>query len=194
MFHAYLLSLSGIAIIINPLTMFSIFTSYTQGLPSDDITRIGKKTTLAVAITLLICIWFGMELFRLLGITLASLQVAGGLSLLISCLQGLNDHSKSAPSPGSNIAVVPLCIPVIAGPAAISVVIKLTSETASPISVSLAALTVTAVLGSLFHFSVPVSKLLGEQAMSAIKQISYLVLACIGATLFITGVETMISQ
>lgn len=194
MFHSYLVSLSGIAIIINPLTMFSIFTSYTQGLPNEDVTSIGKKTTLAVAITLLICIWFGMELFRMLGITLASLQVAGGLSLLISCLQGLNDHSKSAPSANTNIAVVPLCIPVIAGPAAISVVIRLTSETASPISVSLAALTVTAVLGSLFHFSVPVSRLLGEQAMSAIKQISYLVLACIGATLFITGVETMINK
>lgn len=194
MFRNYLVSLSGIAIIINPLTMFSIFTSYTQGMPADDISRTGKKTTLAVAITLLICVWFGLELFRLLGITLASLQVAGGLSLLISCLQGLNDPSDSAQRPSSNIAVVPLCIPVIAGPAAISVVIRLTSETASPVSVSLAALTVTALLGSLFHFSVPVSTWLGEQAMSAIKQISYLVLACIGATLFITGVETMIGR
>jgi conserved hypothetical protein TIGR00427 len=194
MFQHYLVSLTGIAIIINPLTMFSIFTSYTQGLRNEDITSIGKKTTLAVAITLLICIWFGMELFRLLGITLASLQVAGGLSLLISCLQGLNDHSRDAPRASTNIAVVPLCIPVIAGPAAISVVIRLTTETASPVAVSLAALTVTAVLGSLFHFSAPVSKLLGEQAMSAIKQISYLVLACIGATLFITGVETMIGK
>ncbi|MDL2425054.1 hypothetical protein M2C68_20980, partial [Pseudomonas sp. BAgro211] len=77
MFRNYLVSLSGIAIIINPLTMFSIFTSYTQGMPADDIGRTGKKTTLAVAITLLICIWLGMEMFRLLGITIASLQVEG---------------------------------------------------------------------------------------------------------------------
>lgn len=188
MLSLYVHSLAQLAIIINPLTMFAIFCSYTSGMPGKEVKAIGIKTTVAVALTLIICVFFGTRVFHLFGVTLAALQFAGGLSLLISSLKGLGDNSESPRRISGNIAIVPLCIPVIAGPAAMSVAISLTQQTHSPAAVSLAAVTIALILCVLFYFSLPVCRWLGETVMNIIRRISWLALACIGTELLMAGV------
>lgn len=174
-------------VIINPLTMFALFISYTDHMKKSDVLEIGRKTSIAVAVTLLICTWFGMKIFTLFGINLAALQLAGGISLLVGSLKGLSSNVEVKENLLTNISIVPLCIPVIAGPAAISVVINMTQVTKSPVAISLASLTVALVLGVMFHFVDPICHWLGETVMNIIKKISYLILACIGAQLLMAG-------
>ncbi|WP_282808130.1 MarC family protein [Hafnia alvei] len=186
MLSPYFHSLSSLLVIINPLTMFSLFISYTAHMTSGDILSIGKKTTLAVAITLLVFVWFGMHIFSIFGINMAALKLAGGLSLLIGSLNGLNSNVDSSDKL-KNIAIVPLCFPIIAGPAAISIVISMTTETGSRTAVSFASLTIALILGVMFHFAEPICQWLGETTMNIIKKVSYLVLACIGVKLMMAG-------
>ena len=186
MLSPYFHSLSSLLVMINPLTMFSLFISYTAHMTSGDILSIGKKTTLAVAITLLVFVWFGMHIFSIFGINMAALKLAGGLSLLIGSLNGLNSNVDSSDKL-KNIAIVPLCFPIIAGPAAISIVISMTTETGSRTAVSFASLTIALILGVMFHFAEPICQWLGETTMNIIKKVSYLVLACIGVKLMMAG-------
>lgn len=186
MFSPYFQSLSSLLVIINPLTMFALFISYTGHMTNSDTLAIGKKTALAVAITLLVFVWFGIHIFSIFGINMAALQLAGGLSLLIGSLNGLNSSTESG-NALKNIAIVPLCFPIIAGPAAISIVISMTTETGSKTAVSFASLTIALILGVMFHFAEPICQWLGETTMNIIKKVSYLVLACIGAKLMMTG-------
>ncbi|MDK9357720.1 MarC family protein [Lelliottia sp. V106_10] len=183
----YLHSLSRLVIIINPLTMFALFCSYTSGMPVKEVKTIGSKTTIAVAITLILCVLGGTHIFQLFGINIAALQFAGGLSLLMSSLKGLGEQADNPLPVSGNIAIVPLCIPVIAGPAAMSIAISLTQQTHNPLAVSLAIVTVALILGVLFYFSQPVCRWLGETVMNIIKRISWLALACIGTQLLMAG-------
>lgn len=187
MFAIYMHSLSRLVIIINPLTMFALFCSYTSGMSVKEVQAIGSKTTIAVAVTLIVCVLFGTRVFHLFGINIAALQFAGGLSLLMSSLKGLGDQGDNPIRLSGNIAIVPLCIPVIAGPAAMSIAISLTQQTHSPLAVSLAIVTVALILGVLFYFSQPVCRWLGETVMNIIKRISWLALACIGTQLLMAG-------
>ncbi|WP_108651021.1 MarC family protein [Dongshaea marina] len=192
--NSYLHSLLKISIIVNPITMLAIFIAYTGALDKKEIQQISLKTCTAVGVTLLITTWFGVKLFSFFGVSLPSLQIAGGLSLLISCLKCLNDNSEKALVNNSNIAIVPLCIPIIAGPAALSVIMSLVHNSygnhpvINNIAISGASITISLILGLLFFYSSEISTLFGEIVINTVRRISYLILACIGVNLLSSGI------
>ena len=93
--------------------------------------------TSAIGIILLIATWIGTPLLAILGIKLPAFQIAGGgilLVLAISMLNASESSIKQSPEEqkekysGESIAIVPLAIPIIAGPGAISTVIVAVNE------------------------------------------------------------------
>ncbi|PQJ61614.1 MarC family protein [Photobacterium angustum] len=190
---SYIYSFIKLVVILNPITMYAIFITYTRSINKKEVQDIAVKTTLSVVLTFLITTWFGIEIFNILGINLASLQIAGGLSLLISSLRGLNQDADTNLVTDSNIAIVPLSIPIIAGPASLSVLMSLSNDKFSShnflnkISISAASITLTLLLGTLFYFSKSIESLIGEITINIISRLSHLILACISVGLIYSG-------
>ena len=122
--------------IVNPLAIVPFFIHYTQGFSREQRRRtiwIASFTTFVVIATSAL---LGLQILEFFGITLASFQVGGGMLLLTSALSMLNAQPAEAKSNaeeindashratlGASIAVVPLTIPLLTGPATMSTVV-----------------------------------------------------------------------
>src|SRR5664279_1337958 len=123
--------------IVNPIGVIPFFIHFTR-----NFTPVQRKKTVRVAaftafVVSAVC---GLQILEFFGISLASFQVGGGLLLLMSSIQMLNaqpaesraqdvDEGASRADSGASIAVVPLTIPLLTGPASISTVVIYAEKT-----------------------------------------------------------------
>jgi multiple antibiotic resistance protein len=126
--------------IVNPIGVIPFFIHFTQGF-----SRAQRQSTIRVAafsafIVIAVSALAGLKIIEFFGISLASFQVGGGLLLLTSALQMLNaqpaesrkdDLSEAADKvdAGASIAIVPLTIPLLTGPATISTMVIYADKT-----------------------------------------------------------------
>jgi len=121
----------ALMILVNPFEGIPLFLSKTNHCTPDEKTAIAKKTSLAVFLVLVLSLFFGRYVLQLFGITIASFSLAGGIIIFLIAIDmvlGKSDSGeKSMPNDSTNnpsdIAIVPLAIPLLAGPGAISSVI-----------------------------------------------------------------------
>jgi multiple antibiotic resistance protein len=121
----------ALMILVNPFEGIPLFLSKTNHCTPDEKTAIAKKTSLAVFLVLVLSLFFGRYVLQLFGITIASFSLAGGIIIFLIAIDmvlGKSDSGeKSMPNDPvnnpSDIAIVPLAIPLLAGPGAISSVI-----------------------------------------------------------------------
>ena len=127
---AYLFK-TGIALfaIVNPIGSVPIFISATDGWSAEDRARTAKTVALTVFLVLLISALIGSEILDFFSISIPSFQVGGGILLMliaISMMHGKLSHARQTPEEAQAvaereaIAIVPLSIPLLAGPGAIS--------------------------------------------------------------------------
>src|SRR5664279_2726931 len=126
--------------IVNPIGVIPFFIHFTR-----NFTPAQRKKTVRVAaftsfLVIAVSAVFGLKILEFFGISLASFQVGGGLLLLMSSIQMLNaqpaesraqdvDEGASRADSGASIAVVPLTIPLLTGPASISTVVIYAEKT-----------------------------------------------------------------
>jgi multiple antibiotic resistance protein len=119
-------------VMMNPLGSLSIFLDLTKTFSLSIQRRIARTCSLAMIVIMLITVWSGQEILQILGITIASFRFAGGLILLLMGLSMLQSKESAvshtaednpAIKDRESIAVVPLALPVIIGPGAISTLI-----------------------------------------------------------------------
>ena len=126
---AYLFKI-GIALfaIVNPIGSVPIFISATDGWNRKEKLRTANVVTVTVFLVLLTSALFGDGILGFFSITIPSFQVGGGILILliaINMLHAKQSHSKQTPEEARTleerdvIAIVPLSIPLLAGPGAI---------------------------------------------------------------------------
>jgi multiple antibiotic resistance protein len=135
---AYVISIFvGILAIVNPFGNISFFTSLTQGFSIDEKRRVISKAIIAATITLIVFGLLGSYIFRLFSITIPAFRIAGGLLLFrvaFSMLYGTTPGTKSTDREKAEsieremVGVIPMAIPMLAGPGAISTVMLYVSQ------------------------------------------------------------------
>jgi len=122
----------GIFAILNPLGAIPVYLSMTVNKSALEIKRIAIKTAVAVAIILVISIWAGSAVLQFFGITMPAFRIASGLLVLLVAISMFHAKTSGAThtdqetieaTQKDDIAIVPLAIPLLAGPGAISLVI-----------------------------------------------------------------------
>ena len=127
---AYLFKI-GIALfaIVNPVGSVPIFISATDGWDRSEKLRTANVVAMTVFLVLLTSALVGDGILEFFSITIPSFQVGGGILILliaINMLHAKQSHSKQTPEEAKTmeerdvIAIVPLSIPLLAGPGAIS--------------------------------------------------------------------------
>ena len=133
-----------IFVAIDPVSLLPIFASFTQGLNKKELRTLGLRTGIT-AFTILLVLWlFGSQILQLMGISINSFRIVGGLFLMIIAYQMVfeqrqqrrKETAEKAVSDEalSSLATFPLAIPLIAGPGAITIVMLLSEKSGDSIN------------------------------------------------------------
>ncbi|MEO6825404.1 MAG: MarC family protein [Nitrosospira sp.] len=117
-------------VLMGPVSMIPVFLAATEGLDLNGKFRFARAIGFSVTVALLAATFLGTPLLKLLGVSLGAMQVGGGvivLLLAIAMVLGRESTFKGSSSvaAGNGVreaAVVPLAVPLLAGPAAFSYV------------------------------------------------------------------------
>lgn len=132
-----LLALTSIFFLVDPFAVIPLFLAVTSDAPAAERSRIARRSALTCAIILGAFALAGSLIFKLFGITLPAFKIAGGIILLqigIDMLQAKQSGQRSTPeeaqegSAKEDASIIPLGMPMLAGPGAISTVMVLIGE------------------------------------------------------------------
>ena len=190
--------------ICNPAGALSLFVGMTADYSDDQKKKIAFTTALAVTVVLIVVTWAGSQILHAFGITTSGLEVAGGIIIALMGLSMLHDktssmqHSenesedaKSKPS----IAVVPMSIPIVAGPGAMTTIILATQKfpsLADKLFISLICAGISLMIWIALYFAAPIGRLLGASGLSVLTKIMGMVLTAIAVQMIATGLKSLL--
>lgn len=188
--------------ITNPLGAVPVFLAITGGISTADRSRAGLRAALAVVVILGLVALAGKTVLAAFGISMPALQAAGGLVVLLMGLEMLHgtptkvQHDQEPRSAHEQV-LVPLAMPLMAGPGAITTVLTLSSRVTSwgELAMLLVAVTVvgTAILAVLLSAN-RVGGLIGARGQRILLRFMGLILAAVGAEVLLAGVYTFVPQ
>lgn len=167
----------GLVTIANPIGNLPIYLSFTSGRRSEDL-ALARACALTVATTLLLACWLGPQLLGFFGIRLGAFQAAGGLIVLLIGLAMLrsqasrmhHDYESADRDQGSATrGIVPLGIPLMAGPGTMTLVIA--SPSASSLSGRLGLSGVVLVVSLLIYLVLAFGDRIGARLSSSVLQV-----------------------
>ena len=133
-----------IFVAIDPISLLPIFATFTQGLNQKDLRTLGIRTGVTAFIILSVFWMFGSQVLQLMGISINSFRIVGGMFLMIIAyqmvfMQRQQSREKTAEKAMddealSSLATFPLAIPLVAGPGAITIVILLSEKSGDSIN------------------------------------------------------------
>jgi len=185
--------------IVNPLAIVPFFIHYTQ-----DFSRAQRKRTIWIAsfstfVVIATCALIGLHILEFFGISLASFQVGGGLLLMTSALAMLNAQPAEAKSneeemhdaaARASIAVVPLTIPLLTGPATMSTVVIYADKAKTFLQLgTLVGYGVLVALATALCFSLaqPIARSLGKTGINVMTRLMGLILAALSVEVMSDG-------
>lgn len=195
---------AGLFAVLNLFGAVPIYISMTEGRSAADQASIARTTSITVAIVLLIAAYTGELLLNFFGISIGSFRVGGGILVLmmaLSMMQAKRSPVKQTPEERQEaegrdeIAVVPIGIPVLAGPGAISTVIVYQSQIST--ATSYAILSGNIVLNAVITYivlrlSVHLLRLLGRTGLNIMTRVMGLILAAIAVEFIAAGLRSVL--
>ena len=198
-----LLALSSIFFLVDPFAALPTFLAITDGADPARRKRIAFKGSLTALIVLGGFALAGEQIFKLFGITLPAFELAGGVILLLIGLDMLQaKRSATQETAGDTVAaaqkedagIVPLGVPMLAGPGAITSVMVLVGQAqthwqmvAIMVSIAFTASVCYFVLGH----SDRVARLLGDTGIRILVRIMGLLLVALAAQYFVNGLADL---
>ncbi len=193
--------LIGLLAIVNPLGAVPIFVALTSGSADVERKRIAKIVVAAVMIILFVALLFGDWLLQLFGITIHSFSVGGGILILIMAISMLqarvSPFSQTAEEAAEgqskdSVAVVPLAMPLLAGPGAMSAVILYAHKNPGVshyVAMSVDILIVGLLLWAVLKLVPWISRHVSQTGINIFTRIMGLVLAAIAVEFIATGLK-----
>ena len=191
--HTFLQVFIPLFVALDVVGLIPIFLAVTDSMDDRQRRRVSFE---AVASALLICLGFmfvGNQLFGFLGVRQEHFMIAGGVLLLVLAVLDIVIIGKPAMAPAEVVGVVPLGMPLIAGPATLSTVLLLAGNarfgfawTALSIAVNLAIVLVGLLLAA------RIGRVLGLNALRAISKVVMILLAALAIRFIADGIQTIV--
>ncbi|HEY9700640.1 MAG TPA: MarC family protein [Trichocoleus sp.] len=157
-----------------------IFLILTKGMEPPERNRVVDRASIVATAVILVFAFTGQTVLNYLHISMASLQAAGGLLLLLIALDMLNGQlNEPIVEQGRDVAITPLALPLLAGPGTLTTVMLLVSESPQAhISVAVGILAAMIVTWFIFRQANLIDRLIGaEGAVIATKLLGFLLAA-----------------
>jgi multiple antibiotic resistance protein len=137
MLATFVLAFPAVLFIVDPIGLVPMFLSMTAHDSPEKCRTMALRACLTAGAVLTFFALFGTLVFQVFGVTLAAFRVAGGLLLMLTALDMLRAQSPTTKTSAAevsegeareDIAIVPLAMPLIAGPGAIATVMVLMAQ------------------------------------------------------------------
>ena len=197
------LALSSIFFLVDPFAAIGSFLAITAGVDDDRRRRMARKAAITCFIVLTTFALAGSLIFRMFGITLPAFELAGGLILMLiglDMLQAKRSATQESSSETEEAAtkedagIVPMGIPMLAGPGAISSVMVLVGEAPNwrQMAAILGAITITSAVSYwVLAAASKVKGVLGETGIRILVRIMGLLLVALAAQFFVNGLTDL---
>ena len=194
----------ALVVIVNPVGAVPLFVSMTAENNHEEKKYIARIASFAVAVVLIMAAVIGQPLLTLFGITIASFKVGGAISILLiamSMMRAAPAGEKQTPEEAkeaehkANIAVVPLAIPLLSGPGAISTTIIYATERSSFGHLGvivLCCLLVAITTWIALRVATPVSNWLGKTGVNIAIRLMGLLLAAVAVEIMTSGLVVLL--
>jgi multiple antibiotic resistance protein len=191
--------------IVNPIGVVPFFIHFTGGFTRQQRQRTIRVASFSAFMVIALSALLGLKLIEFFGISLASFQVGGGTLLLISSLAMLNaqqaeskgtdvQEGASKADAGASIAVVPLTIPLLTGPATISTMVIYAEKTRHWWELAILCgygVVVGVVTFLVFSASGKIAKVLGSTGINIMTRLMGLILAALAVELLADGLQKL---
>ena len=155
-----------------------------------------RECAIAFAILVLFML-FGNALLELMHLSETSLSIAGGVILFMIAIRMVFAHPEGAfgPHERGEPFIVPLAVPLIAGPSALATVMLMATREPAKIGMLAVALTVTMAIAALvLVLGDRLQRWLGDQAMKAIERLMGLILTAIAVEMLLGGIRAFVEN
>jgi multiple antibiotic resistance protein len=214
LYRVILLSFAAVISMVNPLAVVPSFIALTEGASRTTRARIAFVASAACVVVLATFLLAGNFLFKFFGITVPAFQIMGGILFLVNALRTLISDDRRAANVGgekrmedsdvvkaeidpASIAVVPLAIPLLSGPGAITSVMVLVNlypgvEQKFAVIIAIAATGLASYVVLLAAH--PISRVMGDRGRTVFAKIMALLLGAIGIQFIINGLRPVVME
>lgn len=191
--------LIGIFAILNPLGTIPIYLSLMLDRRPQEMQRTALKTAIAVAVILILAVWVGEALLSFFGIGIPAFRIAGGLLVLLIAIAMFaaktssarhTDAEQAEAEEKNDISVVPLAIPLLAGPGAISLAIVDAHQAGNlpgKVFFSLGIIGIATIVWLILRLAEPIGDRLGTGGLSIATRVMGLILAAMAVQFMADG-------
>jgi multiple antibiotic resistance protein len=210
-----LVSFTTLLTMVNPLAVIPAFVTLTDGVSRSGRARVALVAAIACIAVLALFLLAGNYVFQFFGITVPAFQIMGGVIFFTNALRTLierderrayniggekrmneSDVERAEIDPAS-IAVVPLAVPMLSGPGAITstmLLVNLYPRYDQKGAVLLAIVGVGVVSYVVLLAAVPLSRFIGDRGRAVFTKVMALLLGAIGIQFIINGLKPVLME
>ena len=209
-----LLSFAALITMVNPLAVIPSFVALTDGASSRTRAAVALVAGAASIVVLTVFLLAGNYVFQFFGITVPAFQIMGGVIFLTNAMRTLVDDDRRSFDIGgerrmedrdkekaeidpSSIAVVPIAVPMLSGPGAITsvmVLVNLYPGVEAKMAVIVSIVAVGALSYVVLLAADPISRVIGSRGRLVFAKIMSLLLGAIGIQFIINGVKPVMLE
>ena len=210
LYRVVLLSFAAVMSMVNPLAVVPSFIALTDRVARRTRLRVALAAAAGSVVVLVTFLLAGNYLFQFFGITVPAFQIMGGILFLVNALRTLvgddrrvpdkrmveSDVEKAEIDPTS-IAIVPLAVPLLSGPGAITsvmVLVNLYPGFEQKLAVIVAIAAVGAVSYVVLLAALPISHVMGDRGRAVFTKVMALLLGAIGVQFIINGLRPVVME
>jgi multiple antibiotic resistance protein len=189
MFESFIRAFIPLFVAMDTLGLIPLFLGLTRGIEGRDLRRLIYSATFTAFIISILFLFAGSAVFSFMGITADDFRIGGGVLLLVLAIQDLasTGGAEQGRAPHRSVGVVPIGIPLIMGPAALTTILIIVESHGVP--VTLAALLANFALVLLMLLNARwIIRVMGEAGAEAFAKVASLFMAGIAVMMIRSGI------
>jgi len=188
--HRFLQAFIPLFVAIDPIGLAAIFLALSKDVAPAHRQKIAKQATWTGGLVALGFLFLGQSVFKAVGISVSDFQIAGGLIIFILAAKELIQPAGVPTNLSEDFGVVPLGMPLIAGPLAITTLLILAQNQEIGLTITLLALAANLTLVALvLSYSEWLGEKMGATGLRAISKIIAMLLAAIAISMIRSGLK-----
>lgn len=193
----------GLFAIVSPIGIIPLFLSFTENI-KERRPEVARLTAISVSLIAIISMFAGQAILSFFSISVDAFRVAGGMLLLtmaFGMLQAQGGRVRHTPEEDAeaidsrSVAVVPLALPLLMGPGAISTIILFSNQTSSwdsKLALFVACQLIAGIIWLIFHFAPQIGDRMSKTAMNITTRVMGLILAAMSVEFIVGGLRTLL--
>ena len=186
-------------LVMDPFGNIPLFITALKRVPPERRTKVLLRELMIALLIMMVFLFAGAKMLAWLGIAKYSLGVSGGIVLFIMSIKlvfnSLGDEQTQINQKDEEPFVVPLAIPLIAGPASLSMLLILSAGAPTKVvSLFIAVLIASFLNGLVLLLSFPLSNILGKRGLIALERLTGLLMVLISVNMMMGGISEFVKS